>query len=198
MFVWDGCVACERQLFHSLTRVREECVSVWLQTTQYPSSPSVSFTYCGLRGRPRIFTNCVPSWPFKPRLRWVCRHTCALCELTQCTTGTLSSLENVCAALIPVKQKHIQSSIKTHILLLVIPDESALFETHIFHTFLKGKCVCSTKHICKNNRRCVCSCTTCHHYAMLLIGVFCDAVAKMFLLVARALLSCSRWVLTKS
>lgn len=126
------------------------CVSM---ITDYTVSFLLSFTYCGLRGRPRTFTNCVPSWPFKPRLRWVCKHTCcALCELTQCTTGTLSSPENVRAALIPVKQKHIQSSIKTHILLLVIPDESALFETHIFHTFLKGKCVCSTKLNYKNNR----------------------------------------------
>lgn len=171
MFVWGGCVACERQLFHSVTE------SVWLQTTQYPSSPSVSFTYCGLRGRPRMFTNCVPSWPFEPRLCRVCRHTTNthMHYENSHTSGALSSLENDCAALIPVKQKHIQSFIKPHILLLLIPDESELFETNIFQVSLKGKCVCtSTKHNCKNNhihafRRKSCLCTTCHHYASVLL-----------------------------
>lgn len=121
-----------------------------------------------------------------------CADIRALCELT---TGTLSSLENDCAALIPVKQKHIQSFIKPHILLLLIPDESELFETNIFQVSLKGKCVCtSTKHNCKNNRihvfrRKSCSCTTCHHYAM------CFYVVNKLVLTVMGLLRCSCWLL---
>lgn len=38
--------------------------------------------------------------PFEPRLRWVCRHTCALCKLTHSTPQALwVLLEHVCAAL---------------------------------------------------------------------------------------------------